>query len=61
MANRVLPQPAEPHSNVGRPSGSPPWVTSSRPRMPVGDLPILGNPRRARGVFARGLSTSFMK
>jgi hypothetical protein len=36
MAMRVLPQPADPHSSVGRPMGSPPRVISSRPLIPVG-------------------------
>src|SRR3954468_10649658 len=36
MANSVLPQPALPHTSVGRPRGNPPSVTSSRPSMPVG-------------------------
>ena len=36
MANSVLPQPAAPHSSVGRPVGRPPSVTSSRPLIPVG-------------------------
>ena len=36
MENRVLPQPAEPHSKVGRPSGKP----------PMGDFIKPGNPGR---------------
>src|ERR1700761_3065461 len=40
MANSVLPHPAEPQSKVGRPLGRPPWVISSRPKMPVGDFAI---------------------
>ncbi len=38
MANRVLPQPAPPQTNAGRPSGRPPSVNSSKPRIPVGHL-----------------------
>src|SRR6185436_6411313 len=37
-ANSVLPQPAPPHTSVGRPRGNPPPVISSRPWMPVGHL-----------------------
>src|ERR1039458_7233707 len=37
-ANSVLPQPAPPHTSVGRPRGNPPSVISSRPWMPVGHL-----------------------
>src|SRR5690242_11159550 len=36
MARSVLPQPAPPHTRVGRPRGSPPWVISSSPGIPVG-------------------------
>src|SRR6516165_10040473 len=43
MPNRVLPEPAEPHRSVGRPCGRPPLVTSSRPRIPVAALPMVGN------------------
>src|SRR4051812_27439959 len=35
-ANMVLPQPGPPHTKLGRPFGSPPDVSSSNPRMPVG-------------------------
>src|SRR5947209_474920 len=35
-ANSVLPQPAAPHTSVGRPRGKPPSVTSSSPWIPVG-------------------------
>src|SRR6185437_1342349 len=52
MANRVLPQPAEPQRSVGRPCGRPPRVTSSSPRMPVADLPTVGKSRD----FARAFS-----
>src|ERR1044072_2697203 len=38
--NNVFPQPALPHTSVGRPLGKPPLVTSSRPDMPVG---VFGN------------------
>jgi hypothetical protein len=34
----VLPHPAEPHTSVGRPRGSPPSVTWSKPVIPVGHL-----------------------
>ncbi len=33
-ANRVLPQPAEPHTRVGRPRGSPPLSDRRIPRYP---------------------------
>jgi hypothetical protein len=33
-----MPQPAPPHTSVGRPRGNPPPVISSRPWMPVGHL-----------------------
>jgi hypothetical protein len=36
MDKRVLPQPALPQTNVGRPLGKPPKVISSSPSMPVG-------------------------
>ena len=36
--NSVLPHPGPPHTSVGRPSGSPPPVISSKPSMPVGTL-----------------------
>ena len=36
MPSMVLPQPAAPHTKVGRPLGRPPPVISSRPEMPVG-------------------------
>ena len=49
MANSVLPQPAAPHSSVGRPRGNPPDVTSSRPVMPVGDLTSAAARADARG------------
>ena len=39
-ASRVLPEPAPPQTNVGRPAGRPPLVISSRPCMPVGDFAI---------------------
>ena len=39
-------------ASVGRPCGRPPWVTSSRPRMPVADLPIVGKSED----FARAFS-----
>src|SRR6185295_8547985 len=35
IANRVLPQPALPHTSVGRPFGSPPPVLSSKQTIPV--------------------------
>ncbi len=35
MARSVLPHPALPQTSVGRPSGRPPSVISSSPRMPV--------------------------
>jgi hypothetical protein len=38
MANSVLPEPAAPVTSVGRPCGSPPWVISSKPVIPVGTL-----------------------
>src|SRR6266404_2056291 len=34
-ANIVLPQPGPPHTIVGRPFGTPPLVTSSKPAIPV--------------------------
>src|SRR6266404_5057267 len=37
-ANMVLPQPGPPHTIVGRPLGTPPFVTSSKPAIPVGDF-----------------------
>src|SRR5688572_9144159 len=37
-ARRVLPDPGPPQTSVGRPVGSPPRVTSSRPRIPVSVL-----------------------
>src|SRR5580698_9448428 len=36
VASSVLPQPGPPQIKVGRPAGSPPRVTASRPLMPVG-------------------------
>jgi hypothetical protein len=36
MAKSVLPHPALPHIRVGLPLGSPPFVISSSPFMPVG-------------------------
>src|SRR5258706_5806590 len=42
IPKRVLPHPAAPHSNVGRPAGNPPNVTSSRPPIPVGVLASRG-------------------
>src|SRR6185312_633012 len=36
--NMLLPQPAPPHTSVGRPFGNPPSVISSRPLIPVGDF-----------------------
>jgi hypothetical protein len=47
MAKRVLPQPAEPQSKVGRPLGKPPSVISSSPAMPVGHFSIEGIARDA--------------
>src|SRR5689334_191082 len=44
MARSVLPQPAPPHTRVGRPRGSPPLVISSSPGIPVG---AFGNARLA--------------
>jgi hypothetical protein len=38
MDKRVLPQPALPQTNVGRPFGKPPKVISSSPWIPVGVL-----------------------
>ena len=38
MAIRVLPQPALPQTNVGRPLGNPPPVISSSPEIPLGIL-----------------------
>ena len=35
IASIVLPQPALPHTSVGRPDGKPPPVMASRPVMPV--------------------------
>src|SRR4030095_7261174 len=52
-ASRVLPQPAPPHTKVGRPRGKPPSVISSKPLMPVGHL----GKRAAGGV---GLSLAFL-
>jgi hypothetical protein len=34
----VFPQPGPPHTIVGRPVGTPPFVTSSNPAIPVGDF-----------------------
>ena len=34
-AKSVLPHPGPPHTSVGRPSGSPPPVISSKPSIPV--------------------------
>src|SRR5688500_2295524 len=42
VANIVLPQPAAPHTSVGRPRGKPPLVTSSRPWIPVAAFCRLG-------------------
>jgi hypothetical protein len=50
MASSVLPQPALPHTNVGRPRGNPPSVISSRPVIPVG---VLG--KQDAGCGADGL------
>jgi len=47
MAKRVLPQPAEPQSKVGRPLGKPPSVISSSPAMPVGHFSTAGIARAA--------------
>ena len=44
MDKRVLPQPALPQINVGRPLGKPPKVISSSPCIPVG---VLGSDRTA--------------
>jgi hypothetical protein len=46
MANSVLPQPAAPHSSVGRPVGRPPKVSSSR--ADVGFSPRRNARRRRR-------------
>ena len=46
-ASSVLPVPGPPHTSVVRPSGSPPPVISSRPRIPVG---AFVNPRTASRV-----------
>src|SRR5580693_399447 len=54
MARRVLPQPALPHTRVGRPAGRPPAVSSSRPAMPVGALarsPLAGACKRSAAVI----------
>ena len=51
MAKRVLPQPAEPQSKVGRPLGKPPSVISSSPVMPVGHFSTTGTAARALVEF----------
>src|SRR5688572_14529800 len=42
MPKTVLPEPAPPQTNVGRPRGMPRPVSSSKPSMPVGALVIEG-------------------
>jgi hypothetical protein len=51
MANSVLPDPAGPQTNVGRPRGTPPSVTWSNPLIPVG---VLANRGRDRPAEADG-------
>src|ERR1051326_6479662 len=42
IPNRVFPQPASPHTRVGRPCGRPPNVISSKPEIPVGHFGRVG-------------------
>ena len=59
IAKSVLPQPAPPHTSVGRPRGSPPPVISSRPWIPEGDLGRFSSPRPGSAAREAAIARPF--